>query len=197
MTTDTTTAASTAEEVRDQDQAERDAALQEKLEEAESLGEGETFDWEEMGESETASTLERIEGKLQEETWHAVVLEDVVMEFYNLSEADKKTLTQMAGTFAQVVQADSVDDLEPETIEVLERYDETLEEMLARLTVDQELTQEWWADGSNYPATLKIECFRALYKHHKDVMGNISKFQQDESGAGVRGDAGDLGADSS
>ena len=146
---------------------QQDDLLNEKLEEeGDSLqSDPGSFEYAEMDREEKQSALERIEEKTQE-TWYGTVLEDVSMEFYRLQEKHINLLKEMAGLFARVSQAEDADDLSQEDIETLEEADEELEELLAEVTVDEEMTQEWWASGE-YPADLKLEVFGLLYRRYK------------------------------
>lgn len=157
------------------DREEQDAILQEKMEEDSSLTEEQgEFDYQEMDQASKQSAAARIEEKL-EETWHAPVLDDVMMEFYTLQERHINLLKEMATLFAQIQDAETVDDLPEGALDTLEEADEELEEMLGEVCVQEPsddpeepdtFSQEWWASGE-YPANLKMDVFGSLYERYQ------------------------------
>lgn len=165
---------SSEEEWNSLDTEEQDEVLQEKLEDTQGTSEGD-FEFAEMEADEQLSAIDRINDKL-EETWHGVVLEDVSMEFYTLTQAQIDELKSLMTKFSQVADAESVEDLDDGTLEALDNADEVLNQLLADTTVDGEMDQEWWG-GGDYPASLKMDAFACLMEHYKQEVGNVKSFQ--------------------
>lgn len=160
---------SSGEEWSDLDKDDQDQILQERLEEQEPASSTGEFEFAEMGEQETADTLERIQEKKQE-TWMGTVLDDLAMEFYTLTDAQVKELKGLMSLFSQVQGVETVDDLDDEAVEALESADETLEQLLDEVTVDDRLDQDYWAEG-DYPASLKMQVFQTLMEKYREEVG--------------------------
>lgn len=136
---------------------------------------GEAEEFAEMEQEELTDAYARIQAKAQD-TWEAVVLGDVKLEFWELRERHVSLLKRMAGLFTSIQGAESADDLDEEALEQMQEADEQLEGLLEELTVDERFDLEFWQEG-DYPADLKLEVFRALFAHYQEAGEQTDQFR--------------------
>lgn len=176
MTTDTEKPPEDADAWEGMGSEAQDEMLQDALEDdSKDVTPEEEFSFAEQEPEDTESAIQRIQEKTQE-TWHGVVLDDVTLEFYRLQEKHINLLKEMASLFARIQDADDTDDLSEADLDTLQEADEELEQMLAEVTVDEELTVTYWEEGE-YPADLKLDIFSLLFKRYKQGGDEVDTFQ--------------------
>lgn len=166
---------SSAESWQTLDAEEQDRVLTERLEEEQGLGTG-SFD--SLDEGEQASAIERLEGKL-EETWQAIILEDVVVECFELSEAQMDEVFDKARVMFEVAdtEAEDADDIDPDLLDSLDEVNEWLNEFLADITEEDEMSQDYWEDGSRYPKGTRLELFLEVFNKYSQDMEATQSFR--------------------
>lgn len=156
------------------DRGEQDDILQERLEEDASVATPDIPDGEQM------SAIERLEGKL-EETWQAVIMDDVVVECYQLSEAQMDEVWEWAELVFEVDSGAEEDpeEVDDDLIDELGEMEEWLITFLADLTASDEMDEDYWESGERFPKGTRLDLFMEVFIKHQEDIEQTQSFRQE------------------
>lgn len=156
-------------------------------------------DWDAIDNPTQEDTLAAIQQSL-DETWTAECFAfdsdspTVPFEVLELTEAQQDTLEERAQLVAQVEEAgekdgvETADDLKAELgddaaelFDSLDDLDAWLNQFMEDITAGDHFTAEWWADGGDMPAGLRLELFFEVFTRYNDRMEAAQSFRQNRA----------------